>query len=470
MRDADFTKVLATAHRIAERWLDELPTRSVGPQMGPDEMYERVASPLGDDGCDAADVIEELAELIEPGLTATGSGRFFGFVNGGTLPVALGADWLVSAWDQNTPFASAYPGTAAIEQVAGDWICSVLDLPATAEVGFTTGAQMANTIGLAAGRNAVLAAHGVDVEVDGVRGGPPISVVVGEARHTTIDRAVRLLGLGTSSVHPVPVDDGGRMDAEALRRELRSHSGPVIVCAQAGNVSGGAFDPVADVAAAVNEERENGRDDLWLHVDGAFGLWVRASNRFRHLADGVELADSWSTDGHKWLNTPYDCGIAIVAHAEPLVRSMALRAVYLVETTGAVRDPSDRTPESSRRARALVVWAALRALGRRGLADIVDRACDRATEFAHQLGAEPGIIVHHQEINQVVVSLADPAGIDDDAHSRSVMERVQIEGTCYPTGTVWHGRAAMRISVSNWRTDEADVEASVEAILAAHGS
>lgn len=469
MLDGHYEEVLAAAHRVAADWLTGLPEQRVGPQVTAPEMHERIDRPVPDEGSDPVEVIAELAASIEPGLVATGSGRYFGFVNGGTLPAALGADWLVSAWDQNTPFAAAYPGAAAFEQVAGRWVKELLGLPSFAAVGFVTGAQMANTTCLAAARHRVLAAHGHDVEDEGLVGAPPITIIVGAERHSTVDRSLRLLGLGSGRLVVVAADSSGRMDASALEQELSRRDGPTMVCAQAGNVNGGAFDPIADIADVVAARRNRSEaDDVWLHVDGAFGLWVRASPGLAPLAAGVERADSWATDAHKWLNTPYDCGLAIVADQVALGQTMALRASYLPSRTAVVADPSDHSPEASRRARALVVWAALRSLGRSGVADLVARCCRHAAEFADHLGEMEGVEVLHQEINQLVVTFSDSRGATSDAHVARVLELLQTGGTCYATGTRWRGRSAMRVSVSNWSTDREDVLLSVEAIRAAH--
>ena len=472
MLNGGYDDVLDTAHRLARQWLDDLPERRVGAAATALDIHSLIDGPVPGEPTDPTTVLEELAAAISPGLAATGSGRYFGYVNGGTLPAGLGADWLVSAWDQNTPFADPYPGAAAFEEVAGRWVRELLSLPSGVAVGFVTGAQMANTTCLVAARHRVLKAHGHDVETDGLIGAPPVRVIVGAERHSTIDRALRLIGLGTSAVVTVAADDAGRMDTEVLRDVLAESEIATIVCAQAGNVSGGAFDPLADIVDLVELHRRSvGHDSVWLHVDGAFGIWVRVSSEFAHLADGLEGADSWAADAHKWLNTPYDCGLAMVADADVLARTMALRASYLPSDAlerPTVSDPSDRSPESSRRARAIVVWATLRSLGRAGLAALVERNCHRASEFGALLSTVDGIEVLRAEINQLVVGFDDPAGLDDDAHADRVLARVQDDGVCYLTGTRWHGRSAMRISVSNWRTDEEDVRRSVTAIVQAH--
>jgi glutamate/tyrosine decarboxylase-like PLP-dependent enzyme len=324
---------------------------------------------------------------------------------------------------------------------------------------------MANTVCLAAARNHVLAAHGWDVEAEGLLGAPPVTVVVGEERHSTIDRGLRLLGLGSRAIRTVEVDEAGRILPGALEAALQAVSGPTIVCAQAGNVNGGAVDPFGSIRDVVDRRSA---DDIWLHVDGAFGLWARAVPSRRHLLEDVDRADSWATDAHKWLNTPYDCGMAICARPEAHRRSMTVRAAYLPNGDDAgLRSPMDFNPEFSRRARAVPVWAALRQLGVDGLARMIDRCCLMAERFASLLEVADGVEVMHQELNQVVVRF-NAAGGDDDGHTREVITNVQGQGTCHPSATVWRGRAAMRISVSSWRTDEDDVDRSVGAILAAH--
>jgi glutamate/tyrosine decarboxylase-like PLP-dependent enzyme len=352
-----------------------------------------------------------------------------------------------------------------IEQVAARWVLQLLGLAPTCSVGFVTGGQMANTVCLAAARAHVLGAHGWDVEADGLTGAPPVNVVVGAERHSTIDRGLRFLGLGSRSIRSVEVDDAGRMIPEALEAVLDNVSGPTIVCAQAGNVNGGAVDNFGPIADTVRRRRG---DDVWLHVDGAFGLWVRAQPSRRHLLDGVERADSWATDAHKWLNIPYDCGMAICARPEAHRRAMTVRASYLpAGDEEHLRNPVDFNPEFSRRARAVPVWAALRELGVDGVAEMVDRCCAMAERFASSLEGHDGVHVMHQDLNQVVVRFTAEDGSEDD-HTRRIVEAVQRDGTCLPSATVWRNFAAMRISVCNWRTDEADVDRSVRAIIEAH--
>jgi glutamate/tyrosine decarboxylase-like PLP-dependent enzyme len=403
-------------------------------------------------------VIEELANAVEPALVATTGPRYFGFVVGGALPGATAADILTTAWDQPAfnPFTS--PGAAIVEDVAGTWLKELLGLPAGASFGFVTGGQGANTVALAAARHHVLAQADWDVERDGLLGGPAIRVVANEERHATIDRTLRLLGIGAGAVEPVAADGQGAIDVADLGRVLASRAkGPTIVCLQAGNVNSGAFD---DFAAAVAVAHEHG---AWAHVDGAFGLWAGASPALRQLVAGIDAADSWGTDGHKWLNVPYDSGYAFCAHPEAHAAAMSFTAAYLTgHGQGGLRAPSDYVLESSRRARGFATWAALRELGRTGVADLVERCCALARRFAEQLGAMDGVTVANDVVlNQVLVRFGD------DAETDRVVDAVQRSGECWMGATTWRGMRFMRISVSNWQTTEADVDRSVAAIAAA---
>ena len=459
---ADGPDPLEIAAAAARRWLAALTERPVRPEAGARAMLDAFAAPLPDAGADPADVVRDLVARAEPGLMASGSGRFLGWVIGGALPVAVAADWLVSAWDQNCAMSEPFPATTMIEQVAAGWMLELLDLPRAASVGFVTGGQMANTACLAAARNHVLAAHGWDVEAHGLQGAPHVHVLVGAERHDSIDAALRAIGLGAATAAVVPADAAGRVDPDAFAAAASAVEGPTIACLQVGNVNGGAVDPVGRITATVR------RADLWVHVDGAFGLWARAARSTRPLVAGLETADSWATDAHKWLNTPYDCGVAICAHPDAHRRAMGVRAAYLPAGDDAVlRDPIDYNPELSRRARAVPVWAALRTLGRSGVAELVERCCAMAALLASRL-ADGGAEVLHQELNQAVVRFADPRGADDDGHTRAVLAAVQAEGTCYPSGTVWRGVAAIRLSVTSFRTGPEDMERAAAAILAAH--
>ena len=438
---------------VAERaadWLDSLPDRPVRPDLGPREL--EIADMLAANPLPAGEVIAELVTRSEPGLTAINSPRFFGYVMGGAHPVAIAADWLTSAWDQNAGLAEPTPSAAVLEEIAGRWLAELLGIPATASFALVTGCQMAHFTGLAAARHRVLVDAGHDVERDGLIGAPRIRVLAGAERHVTIDRALRMLGLGTGCIEAVAVGEDGAMLPGALREALAAGDGsPTIVAAQVGNVNGGSIDPVEEICTAARAA------NAWVHVDGAFGLWAAASPARRHLVRGVELADSWATDAHKWLNVPYDCGIVFVRDREAHRAAMTSSASYLVQDPGGPREPMDWTPEFSRRARGIAVYATLRALGRDGVAELVDRLCACAERFAEKLAAR-GFEVLHQELNQVAVACDD-----------SVLSAVQAEGTCYPSTTVWRGRRGIRLSVCNWQTTFEDVDRSVAALVAARG-
>jgi glutamate/tyrosine decarboxylase-like PLP-dependent enzyme len=386
-------------------------------------------------------------------VVAIPGGRYFGFVIGGAVPASLAADWLTSAWDQNAGLVVGGPSAAVVEEVAGEWLKDLLGLPADASFAFVTGCQLAHVTCLAAARHAVLERVGWDVERAGLSGSPPIRVFYGGKRHVTVDRALRLLGLGSGAVTVVEADDQGRMRADALARATAEVEGPAIVISQVGEVNTGAVDPlpeIADVVAAA--------PGAWLHLDGAFGLWASAAPSRRHLVEGVERADSWAADAHKWLNVPYDNGLAFVAHADAHRAAMRLVAEYLVVDQKATRDAMDWTPEFSRRARGFAVYAALRSLGRSGVADLVERSCTHARRFAEELGRLPGCeILNEVVLNQVLFRFAD------DATTSAVLRRVQESGEAWMSGTVWDGRAAIRISVSNWRTGSDDVARTVAA-------
>lgn len=403
------------------------------------------------------DVIDRLVAAAELGAMTSAGPRYFGFVTGGALDAATCADILATGWDQCAFNAVMSPIGAVVEDVAGDWLKALLGLPGHASFGLVTGGQAGNTVALAAARHHVLAQAGWDVELDGLIGAPAIHVVASEERHATVDRALRLLGLGTRSVVPVPASTNGAIDTGALARTLDAlPPGPTIVCLQAGNVNTGACD---DLRAAGALTRARG---AWAHVDGAFGLWAAANPATRHLVAGLELADSWSVDGHKWLNVPYSSGYVFCAHPEAHRRSMQLRAAYLQGShdAAAVRSPSDFVPESSRRATGFATWAALRELGATGVAALVERCCALARRFASQLAALDGVEIGNEVVlNQVLVRFGS------DARTDAVIARVQRDGTCWMGGTGWRGRRYMRIAVSNWSTTEADVDRSVEAIL-----
>jgi glutamate/tyrosine decarboxylase-like PLP-dependent enzyme len=459
----DTRELLRHTADVAASFLDGLTDRPVGRPVPVEALRAALGGPLPERSTEPAAVIDALAAAAEPGLVATAGPRYFGFVVGGTLPTAVAADWLTSTWDQNAGLLAASPAAAVVEAVSAEWVLDLLGLPPDASVGFVTGATMANFTGLAAARHHVLAEVGWDVERDGLQDAPRVNVIAGEERHATLDTALRYLGLGTGRTHLVPTDEQGRMRPDALREALERDDGPTIVCAQAGNVNTGALDPIGEICTAASER------GAWVHVDGAFGLWAAASPTLRPLLRGTELADSWATDGHKWLNVPYDSGLAICAHPEAHHAAMRSVASYLIQAGGA-RDNGDWSPEVSRRARGFTVWAALRSLGRSGVADLIDRCCAHAKRFAALLGAAPDVEILNQVVlNQVLVRFVDRAG-DHDARTRVVVERVQRDGTAWVGPTVWHGMAAMRISVSGWSTTSDDVDLSVAAILRAAAS
>jgi glutamate/tyrosine decarboxylase-like PLP-dependent enzyme len=445
--------LLDRAQKLAREYFADRAQRPVGVALSRDELVDRLGGPLPDTGVEASRVLDELAAHGRVGTIASTSPRYFGFVIGGSHPVALAADWLVSTWDQNPGLYATSPLVSVAEETAGAWLLDVLDLPRDASVGFVTGCQMAHTTCLAAARHAVLRDAGHDVEADGLADAPRVNLVASAEAHVTVDVALRYLGFGTRAIRRVDADAQGRMRADALAALLPTLSGPTIVCAQAGNVNTGAFDPLPAIADACAAR------GAWLHVDGAFGLWARAGGDVRPLADGVERADSWATDAHKWLNVPYDCGVAIVRDGDAHRHAMTSQAAYLIQ--GAGYDAVDWTPEFSRRARGVPVYATLRALGRDGVRALVERCCAHARRFADGLRAAPGVTVLNDVVlNQVLVRFGD-----DDATTRAVVAGVQAEGTCWLSGTTWHGLAAMRISVSNWATGEEDVDRSVAAIL-----
>jgi glutamate/tyrosine decarboxylase-like PLP-dependent enzyme len=450
------TAALDTAVAHARAYLATLDDRPVGTGATAAAVRDALGTHLPEHGEAPGDVIDALVAGVEPGLVASAGPRHFGFVVGGALPAALAADWLVSAWDQCAAFHALSPAGAAVEEITAAWILDLLALPAQASVGFVTGGQAANTTCLAAARHAVLARAGWDVERDGLIGAPPVRIICGEQAHATIHTALRLLGLGSDTAVRVSTDDQGRMDPDALRDTLANGSGPTIVCAQAGNVATGAFDafdPIADACAT---------HDAWLHVDGAFGLWAAAAPGTRHLTRGVHLADSWAVDAHKWLNVPYDCAVAVVAHADSHLAAMSLAGPYLVVDSGQ-RDNTNYVPESSRRARAIPVYAAVRALGRSGIAELVERNCAQARRMAQRLSAIPGAeVLNDVVLNQVLLRL--PGG--DDAN-RAAVAAVQRDGTCWLGGTTWNGEYVLRVSISNWATTDSDIDRSAAAIHAA---
>lgn len=448
-----YESLFARAQEHARAFLATLPDRHVNART-PDPAMSDLA--VLSDPVPPLNVLDSLAQLIDEGSVATPGPRYFGFVTGGSYPVAVAADWLVSAWDQNAGLHALSPAMARLEDVTADWLLELLGLPGGASVGFVTGATMANVTCLAAARHEVLRRAGWDVEADGLQGAPKLNVIVGAGAHASIDTAARFLGFGTSNLVRVAADAQGRMVPDALGAAIASTSGPTIVCLQAGHVNTGAFDPfipLVDIARA---------HDAWVHVDGAFGLWARTAGSLRHLAVGVERADSWGVDAHKWLNVPYDSGIAIVAHPAAHRASMAQRASYLLRAEGERRDGMDWTPEASRRARAVPIYAVLKALGRAGVAALVAGNCERARQMAERLRPQAGItILNDVVLNQVLVRVRSRSG---ENVTPAVIARVQQAGVCWVGGTTWEKEPAMRISISNWSTSAEDIDRSATSI------
>ena len=447
--------LLRRAVDAAIEFLGNVPERHVGARATREELLHALDAPLTDDGEDPMRVFDALVAVGDRGTVASTAPRYFGFVIGGSLPVTVAADWLTTTWDQNSGIHAVSPVAAVVEEIAQRWLLDLLRLPNNASIGFVTGCQMANFTCLAAARHAVLRNAGWNVEDNGLPGAPQVNLIISAEAHVTIHTAMRMLGFGTNRLRSIPTDAQGRMKADELERVLATIEGPTIVCAQAGNVNTGAVDPLRRIAAAAHAR------GAWLHVDSAFGLWAAASDTRRAIVDGIELADSWASDAHKWLNVPYDSGFAIVRDSAAHRASMTVSASYLEQTSGIERDNFDWAPEFSRRARGIPVYAALRTLGRRGVADLVDRLCARARQFADILRREPRVeILADVVLNQVLVRFGD-----SDEVTREVIAGVQREGTCWLAGTKWQGRGAMRISVSNWATSEEDVARSAEAIL-----
>ena len=451
---------LERAAQLACQYIDSLDDRRVSAEPDPAVLRARLARELTADGLPPVQVIEELAADAEAGLLHSAGGRFFGWVIGGGIPVSVGADWLTSAWDQNAATYACSPSAAIIEEVVGDWLKDLLGLPQIASYAFVTGCQMAHVTALSAARHRVLADRGWSVEEQGLAGSAPIRVLVGE-HHETVTRALRHLGIGSAAVVRVPLKETGTIDVYDLRAELeRDPEAPTIVSLAAGDLNRGAFDPfgeICDLAHGYSEHR------AWVHVDGAFGLWVAASKRFRHLVRGIEKANSWATDGHKWLNVPYDSGIAFVADTEAHRAAMTVPAAYKVDVEG-VRDQFEWGPEWSRRARGIPLYAALRCLGRNGVAGIIERSCDLTRDIVARLGDLPGVeVLTTPVINQGLVRFLDPDG-DHDGRTGEVIRRINHSGEAWFGPTMWHGMRVMRISLSNFRTTHQDIDRAVAAI------
>jgi glutamate/tyrosine decarboxylase-like PLP-dependent enzyme len=467
MSDIDlYRAALDRAITHAKSYLDTLDTAPVSATASLDELRARFTRPLTDQGTPAERVIDDLAKDVEGGLIGNAGGRFFAWVIGGSLPAALAADWLTSAWDQNAGIYACSPAAGVVEEVAGSYLKDLLGLPSRASFAFVTGTQMAHVICLAAARHGLLARRGWNVEERGLTRAPDVRVIVGAERHATVDRAVRLLGMGSDNIRPVPLDDDNGMDVDALRDALRLESQrPTIVVLQAGELNTGSFDRFRDLIPVAHE------GGAWVHVDGAFGLWAAASPNYRHFMKDAALADSWSTDGHKWLNVPYDSGYAFVADTEAHRASMTARSSYMMHE-GDARDEVDWNPEWSRRARGLATYAAIRNLGRSGIADLIDRCCEHATSLVRRIGALPGAQVMWEPlINQGLVRFRDERPTanesDHDVRTDQVIEEILAAGDAFFGGVTWRGQRCMRVSVSSWQTTERDIERTVDAVARA---
>lgn len=443
--------LLNDAARRAMRYLDDLDERSVIPLPEDVRRLSELGGPLPDEPSDAAATLALLDEIGSPATVASAGGRYFGFVTGGALPVTVAANWLAAAWDQNSAIPVMSPVAATLEQIVLPWLIDIFGLPAECGGALVTGATMANFSALLAARHAVLAAVGWDVEAQGLFGAPPVHVVVGDEVHVSLLKALGLAGFGRERVTRIAVDGQGRMRPDALAAVLPQLSGPTILCIQAGNVNTGAFDPARELCAIAREQ------GAWIHVDGAFGLWAAAAPQRAYLMDGFAEADSWAVDAHKWLNVPYDSGLAFVRDRQALQAAMSISAAYLMP--GETREPYHFTPEMSRRARGVEIWAALRTLGRAGLADLIERNCRFAARFAEGFRSVGYAVLNDVVLNQVLVSFGD------DETTKRVVAAVQADGTCWCGSSVWQGRSAMRVSVSSWATTEEDVERSLDAIL-----
>jgi len=471
---------LARALDLARGYVASCTRRPVWATATLRELRAALGGPIPATPIDPTDVIDALARAAEPGLVTTTGPRYFGFVTGGALPATVAAEWLTAVWDQPASLYVMSPAAAVVEEVAAGWLIDLLGLPVVCSVGFVTGCHMANFTALAVARHELLRRAGWDVETDGLQGAPQLRVIVGDEVHVSVIGALRLLGIGSKQVVRVAADEQGRMRPDALEAAFSGHrsvaqgsstndvaqgfspaNAPTIVCAQAGNVNTGAFDPLDAIADVTS------RHQAWLHVDGAFGLWAAASGALKHHVRGIERADSCATDAHKWLNVPYDSGLVFVAHPEAHRAAMSLSAAYLVRSPEEPREPMDWVPESSRRARGFAVYAALRSLGRSGVADLVDRCCRLARRFADRLGQEPSIrILNDVVLNQVLVRVVPAAG-DANAATRAALRLVQEEGVCWLGGSRWHDMDAMRISVSNWSTTDEDIDRSADSIIRA---
>ena len=461
--DLEFRNTLDTAFRHALAHLEKLDQTSVAATADLDTLRAQIVKPLGRAGLPSDQVVDELVQDVTGGLLGSAGGRFFGWVIGGALPAAVAADWLTSAWQQNAALYACSPAASVVEETVGQWLKEILNLPPAASFALVSGCQMAHVTCLAAARHALLAKRGWDVEADGLFGAPPIRILSSSERHGSFERAVRLLGFGHSRITLLPVDDAGCLRLDALASELeKDPSAPTIVLLQAGDINIGAYDSFATLIPIAK------RFGAWVHVDGAFGLWAAASSRLRHLVQGVDQADSWATDGHKWLNVPFDSGFAFVADAEAHRASLSIRAAYLTHATEA-RDQVEWNPEWSRRARGFSAYAALRQLGRDGLAEMIERGCRNAHSLVMRIGELPGAeVLWEPVINQGLVRFLSPIPAateeDHDQHTDEVIAKILASGEAFFGGTTWRGRRAMRVSVTNWRTSDAEVERVVKAV------
>ncbi len=452
--------LLAEAQRYATAYLEDVARRYVGAVADRQTLIERLGGPLPDAPSDPSVVLANLVRDADPGIVASAGPRYFGFVTGGAVPVTVAADWLASAWDQNGAMYVMSPALAVMEDVVAGWLLELLDLPPTASIGFVSGAHMANFTCLAAARHEVLRRAGWDVEADGLQRAPRVTIVAGDHAHVSVVGVLRLLGFGANQIVRVPVDDQGRVQIAPFERTISTLDGPLIVCAQAGNVGSGGSDPIGAMVAAA---RSRG---AWVHVDGAFGLWASAVPELAEQVAGLEMADSWTTDAHKWLNVPYDSGVAIVAHPAPHRASMGMEASYLIRGAEEQRVGMDWTPESSRRARVIPLYALIRTLGRAGIQAMIRQTVTLARRMATRLTAEPGVhILNDIVLNQVLVQFDGNAARSGDEATAEVIARVQADGTCWVGGATWFGAHVMRISISNWSTTEADIDRSATAIL-----
>jgi len=440
-------KLLEQVANYGSDYLSSLKERRVAPSVNDLELLKKLDTPLQDKPVDEEEVIKQLNEVGSRTAVANAGGRYFGFVIGGSLPSALAANWLAGAWDQNAGLAIASPLASYVEDVCSKWLVSLLPVAKKSVAGFVTGVTTANFSAIAAARHAILKKHGWDVEANGLFGAPEIKVVVGEEVHGSLLKALSMIGFGRERVIKVPVDNQGRMRADALP-EIDERT---ILCLQAGNVNTGSFDPAKEIIPLAKEK------GAWVHVDGAFGLWAGASPKYKYLTEGCELADSWATDAHKWLNVPYDSGIVLVKDADNLRAAMSMGGAYLDQSGD--RIPYQYTPELSRKARGIEIWAALRSLGRNGVAELIERTCKHAKRFAEGLNNAGFKILNDVVINQVLVSFGDPET------TNKIISEIQKDGTCWCGGTVWQGKTAMRISVSSWATTDEDVERSLEAMI-----